>query len=370
MQYDSRHSQDIYAGEWQDFRGGSRNGPRGVHKPPRRRSASKAVLAVVTVLALLAAVVFGCMYAGAHSAFKKADASNQSYAGQAAELQQQLAEAQSSIAHYQEELGIPGGEPDTENMDSSQLASTLQQQLDHLNSKTADLRSQINALQPSSSATPTGGSADDGKKVAYLTFDDGPSANTEKILEVLKQYGAKATFFVCGTSKLELVKRIQEEGHTVALHCNEHDYSKVYASDEAYFQDLQTISDKVEAYLGFAPKIVRFPGGSSNTTSKKYSKGIMTRLTQSLTEKGYVYMDWNADSGDAAGNNVDPAKLVANVKRDCGKQKRVCILMHDAPAKTTTVTALPEIIQYLQGEGYSLEAMTTETKPFHHGVQN
>lgn len=363
-----RSTRDIYAGvQNQEPRQGHAGPPHGVHRPPSRRKKSTVVLAVVAILALLATLIFGGLYAGAKSDIKKTAASNQT---QVSQLTQQLEQAQSSINHYQEELGIPGGEPDTEGMDSSQLASTLQQQLDHLNSKTNDLRSQINALKPPASV-PTGTEGnDDGKKVAYLTFDDGPSSNTAQILDILKQYNAKATFFVIGSSKLDMTKRIADEGHTVALHSDSHDYKKIYSSQTAYFEDLQAISDKVQNQIGAAPKVIRFPGGSSNTVSKKYCKGIMSALVKSVEGRGYVYFDWNVSSGDADGNNVDPAKLVANVKRECGKKSRVCILMHDAPAKSTTVTALPEIIQYLQGEGYSLEALTTDVKPFHHGVQN
>lgn len=343
--------------------------PGGVHRPARRRSRRSPVMVIIMILALLAALVMGLLYAGAQSDLRASAASNQALSSENGALHEQLTDVSSKAAHYEEELGIPGGEPDTENMDSSQLASTLQQRLDRLNSKTNDLRSQINALQPPSSV-PTGTTETDGRKVAYLTFDDGPSSNTEKILDILKQYNAKATFFVIGTSKLDLIKRIHEEGHTVGLHSNSHEYNQIYSSVDAYFKDLQAISDKVESYIGVAPKVIRFPGGSSNTVSAKYCKGIMSQLTKEVEARGYVYFDWNVSSGDADANKAPASDLVANIKRECGKKSRVCILMHDAPIKTTTVDALPEIIQYLQGEGYSLEALTTDVKPFHHGVNN
>ena len=364
---------DVYAG-WDDLgeqehaRRRNAYASHPVHRPGNRRSKRTVALVVIMILALLSAVVFGCLYVGARSDLKGAAASNQSLSSQNGELNQQLTDANSKVEHYEEELGIPGGEPDTENMDSSQLASTLQQRLDRLNSKTKDLRSQINALQPPSSV-PTG-TADDGKKVAYLTFDDGPSANTPKILDILKQYNAKATFFVIGSSKMDLVKRIHEEGHAVGLHSDSHDYAKIYQSVDAYFADLQAISDKVEAQIGTAPKIIRFPGGSSNTVSATYCKGIMSQLVKEVEARGYVYFDWNVSSGDADGNKIPAATLVNNIKRNCNTTKRVCILMHDAPIKSTTVDALPEIIEHLQSQGYSLEALTPDVKPFHHGVNN
>ena len=107
----------------------------------------------------------------------------------------------------------------------------------------------------------------DGDKVCYLTFDDGPSDNTLKILDILKRANAKASFFVIGTSKLDYIKRIHNEGHTVALHANNHDYSKIYKSEEAYFKDLNAIAAKVKKITGVDSKIIRFPGGSSNTIS-------------------------------------------------------------------------------------------------------
>ena len=283
---ESHPAQDGYRGENGAYPSGkyeSRNYQSGgVHRPPKRRGGHTVVLAIVLILALLAAAIFGGLYASARSNLNSA---NQSYSSQAEDMRQQIEQAKSDISRYQEELGIPGGEPDTENMDSSELASTLQQQLDHLNSKASDLRSQINALKPPSS-TPTAQTTDDGKKVAYLTFDDGPSTNTSKILEILRQYNAKATFFVIGTSKLDMVKQMADEGHCVALHSDSHDYKKIYTSTDAYFADLQAISDKVKNQIGTAPKIIRFPGGSSNTVSKKYCKGIMTQLVKEVTDRG------------------------------------------------------------------------------------
>lgn len=209
-----------------------------------------------------------------------------------------------------------------------------------------------------------------GSKVCYLTFDDGPSENTLKILDVLKKANAKASFFVISTSKLAYVKRIHAEGHTVALHSNSHNYGKIYSSENAYFNDLNTISNKVKGQIGIEPKIMRFPGGSSNLVSKSYNKGIMTRLTKQVSSKGYVYVDWNVDSGDASGACVAKNKLVRNIQTYSKNKGNICVLMHDTSAKTTTPQALPEIICYLRGKGYRFEALTTSSPVFHHGVNN
>ena len=143
----------------------------------------------------------------------------------------------------------------------------------------------------------------DDKKVVYLTFDDGPSENTKRILDILAQYNAKATFFITGANEdcRPYIKEAYEAGHTIGLHTYTHDYDKVYESDEAYFDDLEKIGEVAKEQIGFVPCFIRFPGGSSNMVSAKYNKGIMSRLVEAVQEKGYQYYDWNLDSGDAAG---------------------------------------------------------------------
>lgn len=209
-----------------------------------------------------------------------------------------------------------------------------------------------------------------GSKVCYLTFDDGPSENTVKILDILKKANAKASFFVISTSKLSYIKRAYNEGHTIGLHANSHDYSKIYKSDKAYFDDLTKIGNKVKNLIGVETKIIRFPGGSSNLVSKKYSKGIMSRLAKQVTAKGYVYVDWNVDSTDASAAKRPKASIVKSIQTYSRNKGDICILMHDTSAKTTTVDALPEIICHLRGQGYRFEALTTSSPIFHHGINN
>lgn len=212
---------------------------------------------------------------------------------------------------------------------------------------------------------------DYGKKIVYLTFDDGPSGVTNQILDTLKQYDAKATFFVIGANPehYSLMKNIVNDGHTIALHTFSHDYPTVYASEEAYFDDLQKISDLVEEQTGVKSDIIRFPGGSSNTISANYSQGLMTKLTKDVEDKGYVYFDWNADSTDASGNGVDVATLVANATSAIGNDN-VVLLMHDTDAKETTAQALPQIIQAYRDAGYVFRGLTDHSVPVHHSVNN
>ena len=205
-------------------------------------------------------------------------------------------------------------------------------------------------------------------KVAYLTFDDGPSINTIKILDILDKYNVKATFFVIyhGNMKSryqEIVKR----GHTIALHSYTHEYSKIYKSEKDYYSDLNKIGDYVKKTTGVDSKIIRFPGGSSNTVSNKYNKGIMRTLKSSVAKKGYYYHDWNVSSGDASGRNVKTSKIISNVKSGIGKKKVINVLMHDTgKSKMTTVEALPTIIEYIRSQGYSFEALTEDSVLIQH----
>ncbi len=204
-------------------------------------------------------------------------------------------------------------------------------------------------------------------KTVYLTFDDGPSPYTSEILDILDKYGVKATFFVVNGKYNSTMKDIVKRGHSIGLHTYTHNYSKIYASDSAYFDDLQKISDVVKKETGTETRLMRFPGGSSNTISKKYSEGIMTRLTKSVLEKGYVYFDWNCSNGDA-----DGADTVAKQLSFCSKfpknAKNIVLLMHDT--KKVTMEALPHIIEYYKSCGMEFAALTPSTEIVNHPVFN
>ena len=128
----------------------------------------------------------------------------------------------------------------------------------------------------------------DNEKVVYLTFDDGPSRHTPEVLEILKRYQCKATFFITGMNEKyrPYIKTAYDQGHTIGLHTYSHNYSKVYASTNAYFKDLDKVGKLAKEYIGFTPKYIRFPGGGSNTISRKYNKGIMSQLTKQVGKKG------------------------------------------------------------------------------------
>ena len=207
------------------------------------------------------------------------------------------------------------------------------------------------------------------KKICFLTFDDGPSKNTLKILDILDRYNIKATFFVIGRGKTEYMKDIVDAGHAIGLHSYSHEFSQIYQSETAYFEDLQKLSDLVRETTGVTTTLMRFPGGSSNTASKKYCNGIMTALTKSVEQKGYAYFDWNCDSHDADGATVPASQIINSIKRESGAQ-HLTVLMHDAGAKTSTVEALPAVIEYLQQQGYSFQKLNKIVKPYHHSINN
>lgn len=209
-----------------------------------------------------------------------------------------------------------------------------------------------------------------GNKVIYLTIDDGPSANTPAILDILDQYQVKATFFVTAQSPsyLGYIKDAYHRGHTIGLHTYSHNYASVYASDTAYFQDLQAISDVVYQQIGIHPDIIRFPGGSSNTISANYSSGIMRRLTKAVRSKGYQYFDWNASSGD--GNSSMSSSALIQNGTSYGTYDTIMLLTHDHAGSQASVEALPSIISYYLQHGYTFKTVDKQTNGYHHGINN
>lgn len=205
-----------------------------------------------------------------------------------------------------------------------------------------------------------------GRKV-YLTFDDGPSENTNKILDILKQYDVKATFFVVGKTdknSVAVYKRIVNEGHTLGMHSYSHDYGEIYSSLENYVLDLKRLEDYLFQVTGVRPKYVRFPGGSSN----KVSKVDMKELTAYLNDNGYVYYDWNLSSKDADYSYLSSDRIVENCMSQIEDySKEVIILMHDANDKKSTVDALQRMILEINDlEDTKILPITDDTVPIQH----
>lgn len=209
--------------------------------------------------------------------------------------------------------------------------------------------------------------------VIYLTFDDGPSLDiTPHILDILKEEEIKATFFIInfeGPEQEEIIKRIVSEGHTIGIHGYSHDYATIYASDEAFMNNIKTLQEKIFNLTGVDTKIMRFPGGSSNTISKRYSENIMTRLTQKVITEGYMYYDWNVTSGDSG--DVHTAKAVyRNVTRRISKNKSNIVLLHDYSGNNKTLDSLKNIIKYSKKNGYTFEPINENTPLVMHNISN
>lgn len=206
------------------------------------------------------------------------------------------------------------------------------------------------------------------KGVIYLTFDDGPSEYTNSLLDTLNKYDVKATFFVTGFGDDAVIKREYDEGHTVALHTLSHNYAHIYANLDNYFGDLAGISNRVKNITGVESKILRFPGGSSNTVSRRYDgkTRIMSTLTREVEARGYHYFDWNVDSDDA-GRAKDAGTVYNNVISRLHDGQNV-ILQHDV--KPYSVEAVGAIIEYALSNNYVFDTISMETPVVHHSVNN
>lgn len=194
-------------------------------------------------------------------------------------------------------------------------------------------------------------------KTVCLTFDDGPSANTEKIIEILDRYNVKATFFVIGKEdevSFERYRMIVESGNAIGLHSYTHDYSKVYNSIDNFVSEITRVHDVVYEATGVDTKLFRFPGGSANSTVKKMD---IHECIDYLNENGYTYYDWNVSSGDAATKLATVEEIMENIENDLFKMNTAIILMHDAEYKPTTVEALPQLIEMLLDEGFEIKAI-------------
>lgn len=206
----------------------------------------------------------------------------------------------------------------------------------------------------------------DYQKTVYFTFDDGPSINTDRILDILKEYDVKATFFVVGKTderSLAAYRRIVEEGHTLGMHSYSHKYGEIYQSRETFIEDLTELQEYLYDVTGVWSRYYRFPGGSSNTVSRT----DIQELIAWLNDNGITYYDWNITSGDAVSGQLSKQTIINNCVSRIGREDECVILMHDAAEKNSTVEALPEIISQLRMRGdVSFLPITDETVPVQH----
>ena len=204
-------------------------------------------------------------------------------------------------------------------------------------------------------------------KVVYLTFDDGPSAYTSELLDVLDAYGAKATFFVVGSGSGNMMRQIVKRGHSIGIHTVSHDYGQIYSSPEAYFDDLMKMQSIIYDHTGVKTTLMRFPGGSSNLVSRHSCEGIMTFLTQAVQDAGFQYFDWNVYSGDA-GETKRTEKVVENVIGGIQEHRVSIVLQHDI--HKYSVDAVEDILRWGKRNGYKFLALQNDSPGFHHDLNN
>lgn len=195
-------------------------------------------------------------------------------------------------------------------------------------------------------------------RTMYLTFDDGPSKEcTDKVLDVLKEKNVKATFFLIGEyveKYPEVARRIAAEGHTIGIHCYQHDYGVLYESKESYLEDFQKAYDTIYEVTGVEAKLFRFPGGSVNA----YNEDVRNDIIEEMTNRGFIYFDWNAGLEDAA-KNYEPQQLIENARSTTLGRKRIVMLAHDRVLNTAL--CLGDLID--QFPEYRMEPLTNDTEP-------
>ena len=253
---------------------------------------------------------------------------------------------------------------------NTNTTNTTETQSKPTENKTNENKTQTNKVsenKTSESKTTTS----NGKSIAYLTFDDGPSSITNSVLDILKKYNVKATFFVInsGSYNKTTLQREVNEGHTIGLHAYDHNYAIAYKDDNSYLDGIDKLRAKVKADTGFDSHYIRFPGGSSNTISKRYSKGIMSRITKTAKQRGYKYYDWNVDDDDA-GRARTADDCYNNVVRELRPNRSNIVLMHDFGTNKKILEALPRIIEYCQKNGYTMLPIDDNTPEIHHGISN
>jgi len=234
----------------------------------------------------------------------------------------------------------------------------------------ADTRA-VMAVQASVSGSTDAQSGAAADKVVYLTFDDGPSATTESVLDTLKAEGVPATFFVMAADNneeyLPLLERTVQEGHLIALHTCSHDYKSIYKSPDAYWDDLQKLREKLLPYVPADHEIkwLRFPGGSTNTVSHRYGgSDIMKKLKADAESRGFTYVDWNVCAEDSLGGHPSASTIYNNIIREVGDKNTCVVLMHDTNATKNTAAALPDVIRWFKNAGYRFDTVDhLEKKP-------
>ncbi len=196
----------------------------------------------------------------------------------------------------------------------------------------------------------------EGKKIAYLTFDDGPSENTYDILDILEEMDVKATFFIVGSSinkeREDCIKRMKYEGHAIGIHTYSHLCNEIYCSVERFLDDFNLVYQQLYEITGDRVNIFRFPWGSNN----KYNKNIKDSLIEEMERRGFLCYDWSVDASDSIGRPT-AYSIRHNIEKELMDQEYPIILMHDSASRNLTVRILPGIIRMLKDKGYEFDTL-------------
>lgn len=366
-----------------------------VRKRRRRNLAVRIALAVIPCVLLIVAGIWIHTYqkriaaAEAATAERKAELllldgssrevfeSNREYYGELTGLQDSIDEEKSAVSDCQDKTASMEKNAEQYNgegqsyaertlsiqaavNDLNETKESLSGKVGSLSKSCNELEEQIDALENRGSGLKNPTYIDPEGKIAYLTFDDGPSKFTPEVLDILARYNIKATFFVTYKTSESLVpyySRIVEEGHTIAIHTATHEYKKIYASFDAWKEDYDLIWNYVYELTGVKCQLYRFPGGSINS----YNANVREEIRDYLNSQNIIYYDWNVVNGD--GGTVTKSEAYHNVVDNIGSRKKAVILMHDATGKQTTVDALPSIIEALLEKGYQFDKLDETVSP-------
>ena len=316
------------------------------------------ILLTITVLAVIA-VVQGVQ-------IHKIKLGNESRAAQNAEqaetIERQTKQLEEQM-HELEELRRQKNELETLTQQQSERLAALEAQVAAAAATTSTTSAGgYQALYPDFYAPQTYSATSSPDNTAYLTFDDGPSGNTDIILQTLQEENVKATFFVVGTDNadnLARMRRIMQEGHTIGMHSYSHSYKKIYASVEAFLKDMYQVFNLIKDTTGVTPTCFRFPGGSINS----YNKAVYKDIKAEMIRRGFVPYDWNVSSGDASTTKYTPEQLTGYVLNGIGSKSRIIVLMHDSSSKENTAQAVRQIIIGIREKGFIFAPLDYQTKP-------
>lgn len=277
-------------------------------------------------------------------------------------------------------VGNIRGEMQRDRQSYQQELETMLKQIRQMENMITELTGQIFEINSQQENTPDSGETEEGEKMSeaenaesdtaahkvYLTFDDGPSSNTNAILDILDAYEVKATFFIVGTSAekdAEALNRIVEEGHTLGMHSYSHKYAEIYSGVDDFAADFQAIRSLLYDMTGVTSQLYRFPGGSSNAVSNMDIQDCISYLQ----DQDVVYFDWNVSSGDAQSKMLSADEIVKNCTTGIENKSSSVILLHDTASKKSTVEALPRVIEaILAMEDTKILPLTKESKPVQH----